>query len=134
MAWVDMLQLNPLQQRPLAFGSRSAASSTNRTFFRVNRAIAWHGRFLVIGFAAGIARLPLNLVLLKCCCAIGVNTGGMLIKEPEASKRMMQEADCLLAEGKIHPGVSRQYPLEHIVEAPGDFIERRVMGKVVINP
>lgn len=98
------------------------------------RAIAWHGRFLVIGFTAGIPKLPLNLVLLKCCRVIGVNTGGMLINEPEASMEMMQEADSLMAEGKLNPRVTRRYPLKDTAQAVDDFINRRIVGRVVIEP
>ena len=98
------------------------------------RAIAWNGRFLVIGFTAGISNLPLNLILLKCCRVIGVNTGGMLIKETEAFTEMMKQVDHLMVEGTIHPRVSKHYPLEKTVDALNDFIERRIVGKVVIVP
>lgn len=98
------------------------------------RAIAWHGRFLVIGFTAGIPKLPLNLVLLKCCRVIGVNTGGMLIKEPAASTEMMKQVNNLMADGKLNPRVSKRYPLESAIEAFDDFIHRRIIGKVVIEP
>lgn len=98
------------------------------------RAITWHGRFLVIGFTAGIPKLPLNLVLLKCCRVIGVNTGGMLLKEPEASLDMMKQVDSLMTHGKLSPRVSKRYPLENTAQALDDFINRRIIGKVVIEP
>ncbi|MBU2648939.1 NADPH:quinone oxidoreductase family protein [bacterium] len=98
------------------------------------RAIAWHGRFLVIGFTAGIPKLPLNLVLLKCCRVIGVNTGGMLLKEPETSLNMMKQVDSLMADGKLNPRVSKRYALENTAQALDDFINRRIIGKVVIEP
>jgi len=98
------------------------------------RGIAWHGRFLVIGFTAGIPKLPLNLVLLKCCQVIGVNTGGMLMKEPEAMLEVMKQVDSLMTNGKLNPRVSKRYSLENTAQAVDDFINRRIIGKVVIEP
>ncbi len=98
------------------------------------RAIAWNGRFLVIGFTAGIAKLPLNLTLLKGCQVVGVFFGNLPAKEPETMDRVVGEVNRLMAEGQLKPRISRSYSLEEAPDALNDFIERRVVGKVVIKP
>lgn len=98
------------------------------------RAIAWKGRFLVIGFAAGIPRIPLNLALLKGCQIIGVFLGAMLGKEPETRDAVVVAIDELLEAGRLKPYVSRVYTLEEAPQALRDLQERRVLGKVVVAP
>lgn len=98
------------------------------------RAIAWYGRFLVIGFAAGIPKIPLNLALLKSCQIIGVFLGGMVGREPVTRDRISAELDRLLASGELNPHVSKAYPLEEAGTALRDLLDRRVLGKVVIAP
>jgi NADPH2:quinone reductase len=98
------------------------------------RAIAWNGRFLVVGFAAGeIPKIPLNLVLLKGCEISGVFHGPFLKKEPELANRNIRELVDLLAKEKLKPYVQKRYPLEQTVEALKFMAARKVMGKVVVE-
>jgi NADPH2:quinone reductase len=97
------------------------------------RAMAWEGRFLVIGFASGeIPRLPLNLVLLKGCQVVGVFLGSFTGRDPERHRANISELLGWLAEGKIRPHVSAAYPLEQAGQAIADLGERRAQGKVVV--
>jgi len=98
------------------------------------RATAWNGRFLVIGFAAGIPRVPLNLTLLKSCQIVGVFFGGMVAREPETRAEVTRALDELLEAGRLHPHVSRRYSLDEAGQALRDMQERRVLGKVVVEP
>lgn len=98
------------------------------------RAIAWRGRFLVIGFTAGIPRIPLNLALLKGCAIVGVFWGGASRQEPELFGRMMEELEAFTAAGKLHPLISRRYRLEEVPRALRDMLERRMQGKAVVEP
>ncbi len=98
------------------------------------RAIAWKGRFLVIGFTAGIPRIPLNLALLKGCQIIGVFLGAMLGREPETRESVVHAIDEMIEAGQLRPHVSRTYSLEEAPQALRDLLERRVVGKVVVAP
>jgi NADPH2:quinone reductase len=98
------------------------------------RAIAWGGRFLVIGFTAGIPQLPLNLTLLKSCQVIGVFYGAMASREPELMKEIVNGLDTLASEGRLNPYVSGRYPLDQAPQALRDLLDRKVTGKVVIEP
>ncbi|MEO6570288.1 MAG: zinc-binding dehydrogenase, partial [Ilumatobacteraceae bacterium] len=98
------------------------------------RAIGWEGRFLVIGFAAGIPSIPLNLTLLKSCQIIGVFYGAMTAREPDRSESISNELIELVASGKLQPHVSARYPLERAGEALRALIDRKAAGKVVIQP
>ncbi|MEO2166839.1 MAG: NADPH:quinone oxidoreductase family protein, partial [bacterium] len=99
------------------------------------RAMAWEGRFLVIGFAAGdIPRLPLNIVLLKSCDIVGVFWGAFVGREPKAHAANVAELLSWYDEGRIKPHISASYPLEEVATALRDLSERRVKGKVVIVP
>src|SRR5205085_3962299 len=81
------------------------------------RAIAWEGRLLVIGFPAGIPRLPLNLTLLKSCDVRGVFWGAFAARDPQANAAHVQTLFRLWQEGKIAPKVSRTWPLARGGEA-----------------
>jgi NADPH2:quinone reductase len=98
------------------------------------RAIAWEGRFLVIGFTAGIPRLPLNLTLLKGCQVIGVFYGAMLGRQPELAQEIVRELDALAEAGRLHPYVCERFSLEEAPKALSALLERRVTGKVVVEP
>jgi NADPH2:quinone reductase len=99
------------------------------------RAMAWGGRFLVVGFAAGeIPRIPLNLPLLKGCAIVGVSWDGFLQHEPARTKAHLEEIVGLCVAGKLKPAITAMYPLERTVDALVDMLERRVKGKVVIVP
>ena len=98
------------------------------------RATAWNGRFLVIGFTAGIPSIPLNLTLLKSCQIVGVFYGAMTEREPELNDAVRRELLEFTAAGKLHPHVSVRYPLERAGEALRSLIDRKAIGKVVIEP
>ena len=74
------------------------------------RSIAWEGRFLVVGFPAGIAKLPLNLTLLKSCDVVGVFWGAFARRDPKANAANIAELMQLYAEGAIKPLISERYP------------------------
>ncbi|MFK7755743.1 MAG: NADPH:quinone oxidoreductase family protein [Flavobacteriales bacterium] len=98
------------------------------------RAMAWGGRFLVIGFAAGsIAKLPLNLPLLKGASAVGVFFSTFTQKFPEQHKENMAKLLNWVAEGKLAPHIHTVYPFDQTPLAFNELTERRVKGKVVIK-
>jgi NADPH:quinone reductase-like Zn-dependent oxidoreductase len=97
------------------------------------RAIAWEGRYLVVGFPAGIARLPLNLILLKSCDVCGVFLGAFVVREPEAHRKNMTELFALWDAGKIAPRVTATYPLERAGEAIAALGARKAIGKLVVT-
>ena len=98
------------------------------------RAIAWGGRFLVVGFAAGdIPKIPLNLALLKGCDIVGVFWGAFVGREPERHKHNVAELIKLWQAGAISPHVSATYPLERSAEAILELAERRAQGKIVVT-
>ena len=97
------------------------------------RAIGWEGRFLVIGFTAGIPQLPLNLTLLKSCQVIGVFYGAMISKQPELLQEITTDLYAFMEEGKLKPYVSARYPLAEAPQALRDLLDRKVTGKVVIE-
>jgi len=97
------------------------------------RAMNWDGRFLVIGFPAGIPKLPLNLTLLKSCNIIGVFWGAAVARDPEANKANTADLFSLYKAGKIKPHVSNTYPLDKAADAITELMERRAQGKVVIT-
>jgi NADPH2:quinone reductase len=96
------------------------------------RSIAWEGRFLVVGFPAGIPRLPLNLTLLKSCQVVGVFLGAANARDPEAAQLRIQELVDLYAAGKIRPYVSEHFPLSRAAEAISHLASRKALGKVVV--
>ena len=99
------------------------------------RSIAWKGRYLVIGFAAGdIPRIPLNLTLLKGCSIVGVFYGAFAEREPRHNAENLRELLTWLAEGKLRPYISATYPLERAADALYDMMNRKVQGKVVLVP
>jgi NADPH:quinone reductase len=97
------------------------------------RSLNWEGRFLVIGFPAGIPKLPLNLTLLKSCQIVGVFWGAFVAREPRAHAVNLADLFRLYAEGKIRPHISNRYPLERAADAIKELSERRAKGKVVIT-
>ncbi len=99
------------------------------------RAIAWEGRHLVVGFAAGeIPKLPLNLTLLKGCAVLGVYFGDWVRREPQKYRDTIIELARFAAEGKLSCHVDRAYPLEEFPQALKSLSERRAMGKVIVRP
>ncbi|HVR48224.1 MAG TPA: NADPH:quinone oxidoreductase family protein [Pseudorhodoferax sp.] len=97
------------------------------------RSMAWRGRFLVVGFAAGrIPSLPLNLPLLKGCAIVGVFWGAFTRNEPQRNAENLQELVRWAAEGRLRPHISARYPLERVADALHDLMQRRAQGKVVL--
>lgn len=98
------------------------------------RGMAWGGRYLVIGFAAGdVPKIPLNLPLLKGCSIVGVFTGGAMQRDPALQRKLVDELMEMIAAGKLKPLVTARYPLERAVDGLRDLLERRVVGKAVIE-
>jgi NADPH2:quinone reductase len=97
------------------------------------RAIAWEGRFLVVGFPAGIPKLPLNLTLLKSCQVVGVFWGAFTRRDPKANAANLAELMQLYDQGKIRPVVSERFPLARAGEAIARLAARKAMGKIVVT-
>ncbi len=98
------------------------------------RDMAWNGRFLVVGFAAGeIPKVPLNLALLKGCSIVGVFWGAFTRIEPENNRRNNEELMQLFVAGKVKPHIHGTYPLERAAEALNEVLYKRVSGKVVLT-
>lgn len=97
------------------------------------RSIAWEGKFLVVGFPAGIAKMPLNLTLLKSCDICGVFWGAFTAREPVKFKAQVEELFQLMKDGKIDPLVSETYPLERGGEAIAKLESRQAVGKLVVT-
>ena len=93
----------------------------------------WEGRFLVIGFPAGIPKLPLNLTLLKSCQVVGVFWGAFTARNPKGNQENIADLFRLYTEGKIRPHVSNTYPLDQAADAITELMERRAKGKVVVT-
>ena len=98
------------------------------------RAIAWRGRFLVIGFTAGIPKLPLNLTLLKGCQVLGVFWGAARTKEPEIADAVTAELDALAGAGKLAPMGITSYRLDDVPGALRAMMDRKVQGKLIAAP
>lgn len=97
------------------------------------RALAWKGRFLVVGFAAGeIAKIPLNLVLLKGCDILGVFWGEFVKREPEAHLDNMAQIFEWTAQGVLSAHVQAIYPLKEIAEALRVLKNRKAQGKILL--
>ena len=97
------------------------------------RAMNWEGRYLVIGFPAGIPKIPLNLTLLKSCDIRGVFWGAAVARDPAANQKNLAEMFAMYQEGKIKPHVSETFPLSRGGEAIQYLIDRKALGKVVVT-
>ena len=97
------------------------------------RSIGWEGRYLVVGFPAGIPKLPLNLTLLKSCDVCGVFWGAFAARDPKANAAHVAELFRLWDEGRIAPKVSATYPLERGGEAIAAMAARQAIGKLVVT-
>jgi NADPH2:quinone reductase len=98
------------------------------------RAMAWEGRFLVIGFAAGeIPKPPLNLALLKGCQIVGVFWGAWTTMFPNENQANFQELFDLYAAGKINPEISDRFSLAESAAAISHLKDRKAKGKVIID-
>lgn len=99
------------------------------------RSIAWEGRFLVVGFAAGdIPKIPLNLALLKGCQIVGVFWGSFAMRHPEQNRANAVAIFEWVSEGKLKPPIDRVLPFDRATEALERMERRAVMGKVVLTP
>ena len=97
------------------------------------RSMAWGGRYLVVGFAAGdIPKIPLNLPLLKGCAVVGVFWGEFATRQKKDNQANMMQLFGWLMQGKIKPHISAEYPLEQAAQALNDLLERKATGKVVL--
>jgi NADPH:quinone reductase len=99
------------------------------------RSLGWHGRFLVVGFAAGdIPKIPLNLALLKERRIMGVYWGESMTQAPKGHLENMQSLARYFAEGKVAPAITKIYKLADVKQALRDLAGRKVIGKVVVTP
>jgi NADPH:quinone reductase len=99
------------------------------------RSIAWEGRFLVIGFAAGdIPKMPLNLALLKGCDIRGVFWGQWARLNPDKNHANLERLVKWTAEGKLSSHVDRTFPLAQTADALKVLAGRKAMGKVILHP
>ncbi len=99
------------------------------------RAIAWEGRYLVVGFAAGdIPKIPLNLTLLKGCQIVGVFWGQFVMREPTKNRANAERIFAWVADGSLTPHVDATFPFAQAQEALEKVARREVMGKLVLIP
>lgn len=96
------------------------------------RAIGWEGRHLVVGFTAGICKLPLNLTLLKGCEVIGVFWGEFAKREPELHAANVAALMALYSTGRVKPAVTERFPLSRGAEAIARLAAREARGKIVV--
>ena len=98
------------------------------------RSLAWEGRHLVVGFAAGdIPKLPLNLVLLKNCAVLGVFWGAWVRHDPAAYQAAIGELARWCAQGKLSCYIQKVYPLAETPQAIKALADRKAMGKLVVR-
>lgn len=97
------------------------------------RSIGWEGRYLVVGFPAGIPKLPLNLTLLKSCDVCGVFWGAFAARDPKANAAHVEHLFRLWDEGKISPHVSETFALEDGGKAIARMAGRGAIGKLVVK-
>ena len=98
------------------------------------RAIGWEGRFLVIGFTAGIPSIPLNLTLLKSCQIVGVFYGAMTARDPVLANQIAEDLLQWVADGQLRPHISASYGLDGAAVALRSLMDRTSIGKIVIEP
>ncbi len=98
------------------------------------RALAWQGRFLVVGFAAGeIPKIPLNLLLLRGAEMAGVFWGEAVKRDPAGHRANMRQLLAWVRDGRLVPRIQATYPLDDIVEALGVLDRREATGKIVLT-
>ncbi len=97
------------------------------------RSIAWEGRYLVVGFPAGIPKLPLNLTLLKSCDVCGVFWGAFAARDPEANRAHITRLFRLWQKGQIAPRVTEVFPFERGGDAIAKMGGRGAIGKLVVK-
>ncbi|NML06353.1 NADPH:quinone oxidoreductase family protein [Sphingomonas sp. G-3-2-10] len=97
------------------------------------RSIAWEGRYLVVGFPAGIPKLPLNLTLLKSCDVCGVFWGAFAARDPKANQAHVDHLFRLWSEGRIAPSVTEVFALADGGKAIAKMAARDAIGKLVVK-
>ena len=97
------------------------------------RAMAWEGRYLVVGFPAGIPTPPLNLTLLKSSQIMGVFWGAAVMRDPKAHAANMADVQAMIADGSVRPRITEVIKLEDGARALKLIEAREVMGKVVLD-
>jgi len=97
------------------------------------RAMDWGGRYLVVGFPAGIPNLPLNLTLLKSVSVVGVFWGAAVMRDPAGHAANVADLMKFWSEGRIKPRVSRTFPLEKAADAIKALGDRSALGKIVVT-
>ncbi|MGR3759449.1 NADPH:quinone oxidoreductase family protein [Roseobacteraceae bacterium NS-SX3] len=97
------------------------------------RAMAWQGRYLVVGFPAGIPQIPLNLPLLKGCDIAGVFWGAAVFRDPKGHAENMANLFTLYQENAIKPRISARFAMQDAAKALRLIEDRKVMGKVVLT-
>jgi len=98
------------------------------------RALKFDGRFLVVGFPGGIAKVPLNLVLLNNRTLVGVEWGGWVPRHLDENRAMIAEIVAAIERGELHPVAPTQRPLGDAAAVLGDLLGRRAVGKIVLVP
>ncbi|MFK7933197.1 MAG: NADPH:quinone oxidoreductase family protein [Saprospiraceae bacterium] len=98
------------------------------------RATAWEGRFLIVGFPAGIAKIPMNLPLLKGCQIVGVFWGSFAMRDPNANMMNTMELIQMYGKGQLKPHIHGHYALADAPKALEEMMDRKVKGKVIIVP
>lgn len=98
------------------------------------RATAWEGRFLIVGFPAGIAKIPMNLPLLKGCQIVGVFWGSFAMRTPQKNMANTMELIQMYAKGQLKPHIHATYSLKDAPKALEEMMNREVKGKVIIEP
>jgi NADPH:quinone reductase len=99
------------------------------------RATGPFGRFCVIGFASGpIASVPLNQVLLNNRTVVGVDWGAWTFRDPTGNREMLAELVAMIGDGRLHPTVPAEYPLDQAAAVMSGLIDRTLSGKVVLVP
>lgn len=97
------------------------------------RSIGWEGRYLVVGFPAGIPKLPLNLTLLKSCDVCGVFWGAFAARDPEANRAHIATLFDLWAAGRIAPRVTEVFDFADGGAAIAKVAGRAAIGKLVVR-
>lgn len=99
----------------------------------VIRSMAWGGRYLVVGFPAGIPSIPLNLTLLKSCQIVGVFWGASIYRDPEGHMQNMHELFNMYQKGLVKPHISAHFEMTDAAQALKLISDRKVLGKVVLT-
>jgi NADPH2:quinone reductase len=98
------------------------------------RALGFDGRYCVIGFTGGIAKIPMNLVLLNNRTLVGVEWGGWVPRNPERNRAMIGEIVAAIARGELNPVAPFERKLEEAGAVLGELLGRRAVGKIVLVP